>query len=335
MEIPAEFSPRVRFGEFELDPLTRELWTDNRKISLQEQSFQILAALLERPGQLVTRDDLTKKLWPRGTFVDFGHSLNTAVNRLRAVLEDSAEHPRFIESLPRRGYRFIAPVTSNGSGKTETAAQPPAPSSRVYDWPSDSGQRLQLESRAAGIPIAQSPARSIPKRWNQVAAVLILMAAGAIGYGIHRWRSHSERPPDFESLRITKLTSSGRAEDVAISPDGSYVVYSQRNHDGVGLWLHHITTGSETQILPSEDVDFRGLTFSPDGNSVYFVRTRKEIGSFKDLYTMPVLGGHAQLLTRDIDSPVSFSPDGQQFVYTEGFGPPYGNRIPNCKSRWK
>ena len=327
MEIPAEFSPRVRFGEFELDPLTRELWTDNRKISLQEQSFQILAALLERPGQLVTRDDLTKKLWPRGTFVDFGHSLNTAVNRLRAVLEDSAEHPRFIESLPRRGYRFIAPVTSNGSGKTETAAQPPAPSSRVYDWPSDSGQRLQLESRAAGIPIAQSPARSIPKRWNQVAAVLILMAAGAIGYGIHRWRSHSERPPDFESLRITKLTSSGRAEDVAISPDGSYVVYSQRNHDGVGLWLHHITTGSETQILPSEDVDFRGLTFSPDGNSVYFVRTRKEIGSFKDLYTMPVLGGHAQLLTRDIDSPVSFSPDGHQFVYTEGFGPPYGNRI--------
>ena len=114
---------------------------------------------------------------------------------------------------------------------------------------------------------------------------------------------------------------------MAISPDGSYVVYSQRDHGGVGLWLHHIATGSETQILPSEDVDFRGLTFSPDGNSVYFVRTRKEIGSFKDLYTMPVLGGHARLLTRDIDSPVSFSPDGHQFVFTEGFGPPYGNRI--------
>jgi Tol biopolymer transport system component/DNA-binding winged helix-turn-helix (wHTH) protein len=327
MKISDESSRLIRFGEFELDLLTRELRTDGRKISLQEQPFQILATLLECPGQLVTRDELTKKLWPNGTFVDFEHSLNTAVNRLRTVLEDSADHPRFIESLPRRGYRFIAPVTSNGSGRTDTAAQPSASSSRVYEWPSDGGERLPSGSRSADLHVAQSQVWIGPKGWNRVAAALILIGAAAIGYGIHRWRSHTARPPDFESLRITKLTSSGKAEDVAISPDGSYVVYSQRDRQGVGLWLLHITTGSEVQILPSEDVDFRGLTFSLDGNSVYFVRSRKEIGGFKDLYAMPVLGGHPQLLTRDIDSPVSFSPDGHQFVYTEGFGPPYGNRI--------
>jgi Tol biopolymer transport system component len=153
---------------------------------------------------------------------------------------------------------------------------------------------------------------------------VILIAAGTISYyGVHRWKSSASL--NLESLRFTKLTNSGKAEDVAISPDGSYVVYSQRDHDGVGLWLHHIATGSETQILPSEDIDFRGLTFSPDGNSVSFVRTRKQIGSFKDLYAMPVLGGHARLLTRDIDSPVSFSPDGRQFAFIEGF--PDGNRI--------
>ncbi|MGA9393449.1 MAG: winged helix-turn-helix domain-containing protein [Candidatus Sulfotelmatobacter sp.] len=322
MEIPAESSHRVRFGEFELDPLTRELWTDDRKISLQEQPFQILVALLERPGQLVTRDELTKKLWPNGTFVDFGHSLNTAVNRLRAVFGDSAERPRFIESLPRRGYRFIAPVTSNGSGKTGTAAEPQATSGQVYECSSVSEGTPPSES------IAQLQGPNTRKTWYLRAPViaLILIAAAAIGYDSYEWKSRASGP-NFDRLRFTKLTNSGKAEDVAISPDGSYVVYSQRDHNGVGLWLHHIATGSEAQILSSEDVDFRGLTFSPDGNSVYFVRTRKEIGSFKDLYAMPVLGGHARLLTRNIDSPVSFSPDGRQFVYTEGFGPPYGNQL--------
>src|SRR6202011_2782177 len=95
------------FGEFELDLRTRELWNKGKKLTLQEQPFQILAVLLERCGQLVTRDELIKKLWPSGTFVDFEHSLNKAVNRLREALDDSALQPRFIETLPRRGYRLI------------------------------------------------------------------------------------------------------------------------------------------------------------------------------------------------------------------------------------
>jgi DNA-binding winged helix-turn-helix (wHTH) protein/Tol biopolymer transport system component len=107
MGIAAE-EQRVRFGDFELDLRTRELWNKGRKLTLQEQPFQILAMLLERSGQLVTRDELIKKLWPSGSFVDFEHSLNKAVNRLREALEDSAVEPRIIETLPRRGYRLIA-----------------------------------------------------------------------------------------------------------------------------------------------------------------------------------------------------------------------------------
>src|SRR4029077_20180471 len=110
MAIASESEQRIRFGEFELDLRTRELWKNGTKSTLQEQPFQILAMLLERSGQLVTRDELTKKVWPSDTFVDFEHSLNKAVNRLREALEDSAEHPRFIETLPRRGYRLIARV---------------------------------------------------------------------------------------------------------------------------------------------------------------------------------------------------------------------------------
>lgn len=103
-------SERIRFGEFELDLQTGELLTGGRRTRLQDQPFQILVALLDRQGGLVTRDELTRKLWPNNTFVDFDQSLNKAINKLRAALNDSAGTPRFIETLPRRGYRFVAVV---------------------------------------------------------------------------------------------------------------------------------------------------------------------------------------------------------------------------------
>lgn len=101
-----------RFAVFELDMRTGELRKNGMRLRLQEQPFQVLAMLLERPGELVSRDDLRQKLWPADTFVDFDHGLNTAVNKLREVLADSAASPRYIETLPKRGYRFIYPVES-------------------------------------------------------------------------------------------------------------------------------------------------------------------------------------------------------------------------------
>src|SRR3954453_23587220 len=99
----------VRFGTFEVDLLAGELRKAGVKLKLTGQPFQVLAILLERPGQVVTREELQKRLWS-DTFVDFDHNLNTAINKIREVLGDSAESPRFVETLPRRGYRFVAAV---------------------------------------------------------------------------------------------------------------------------------------------------------------------------------------------------------------------------------
>ena len=107
---PSPSSPRVRFGAFELNLQSGELFKHGRRIKLQTQSFLILASLLERPGEVLTRDELCQRLWPSDVFVDFEVGLNAAINRLRDVLDDSPEKPRFIETLPRRGYRFIAPL---------------------------------------------------------------------------------------------------------------------------------------------------------------------------------------------------------------------------------
>src|SRR3954465_8170676 len=113
----------VRFGAFEADVQTGELRKDGVKLKFSGQPFQVLAILLERPGEVVSRDELQKRLWP-DTFVDVDHNLNTAINKIREVLGDSSENPRFVETLPRRGYRFIAPVdlqtvNTNGGGSSK------------------------------------------------------------------------------------------------------------------------------------------------------------------------------------------------------------------------
>jgi TolB-like protein/DNA-binding winged helix-turn-helix (wHTH) protein/Tfp pilus assembly protein PilF len=121
----------IRFGVFEFDPYSGELRKQGMKIRLQGQPVEMLAMLLERPGELVTRDELQKKLWPADAFVDFDRSLNAVMKRLRAALGDSAETPRFIETLPRKGYRFLAPVDAQRSSPAEAPVVVP-PSARGF-----------------------------------------------------------------------------------------------------------------------------------------------------------------------------------------------------------
>lgn len=147
----------IRFGVFEADLRAGELRKQGMRVKLQEQPFQVLALLLERPGQVVSRDELRKRLWPDDTFVDFDHSLSTAINKIREALGDSAESPRFIETIPRRGYRFIA------------VSAPPAPSP-VY---TPSGIVREVLPNVVTAALESHRAK---RRW-QIAAVVILALA--------------------------------------------------------------------------------------------------------------------------------------------------------------
>ncbi len=133
----SESTRAFRFGAFEADLRAGELRKNGLKVKLQEKPFQVLAALLECPGETVSRGELRAKLWPADTFVDFDHSLNTAVNKLRAALGDSAGRPRFVETLGRRGYRFAAPVVSMGA--TSRRSQPAAPIESLAVLPFENG----------------------------------------------------------------------------------------------------------------------------------------------------------------------------------------------------
>src|ERR1051326_4205048 len=118
-QVPARTT--YRFGVFEVDERTGELRKQGRSLKLRGRPFDILVLLLRRGGDVSTRDELRQQLWPADTFVDFDHGLNSAMNRLRDALGDSAENPRFIETLPRRGYRFIAPITAAATSATSAA----------------------------------------------------------------------------------------------------------------------------------------------------------------------------------------------------------------------
>jgi len=124
---------RLQFGPFEFDIVSGELYRQGERVRLQEQPRQVLSALLERPGEIVTRDELRERLWKTDTFVDFEHGLNTAIKKVRRALGDSAEAPAFIETLARRGYRFIARVESPGAASAAPSA--PERCSGWWRWP--------------------------------------------------------------------------------------------------------------------------------------------------------------------------------------------------------
>src|SRR3979490_3078316 len=121
----------VRFGAFEVDLRAGELFTQGIKIGVQDQPFGVLALLLEHPGEVVTREDLRQAIWPAGTFVEFDVGLDAAIHKLRTALGDSAENPRLVETLPRRGYRFIAAVEDVAAAGAGQPRRPPPPGDRA------------------------------------------------------------------------------------------------------------------------------------------------------------------------------------------------------------
>ena len=178
------------------------------------------------------------------------------------------------------------------------------------------------ESGPSAIPAAQQSSAvvaqtSAKKRvpWMVISIAAIVMVVVAIaGYKL----LSRPRSLNLQNMQITKLTDSGKASDVAISPDGRYIVYVLRDSEQQSLWVRNVATKSDVQVLPPDVVAFAGLTFSPDGNYLYFVRSDKSTTNFRYLYLMPVLGGTPRQIIRDIDTPLSFSPDGKRFSYMRG-----------------
>lgn len=279
----------LRFDVFEVDPKERELRRSGLKVKIQEQPFQILLLLLARPGALVARQELRKALWPDGMFVDFEHGLNTAVKKLREALGDSAESPRFVETVARRGYRF--------TGKVEISAAIPAfPPGR---WP-------QLSTRRNAAVLGST---------------LCVLALSFL-YLIHP-RKSDVAPPTV----VPAVTNVGEKYTPSLSPDGQHLAFAWNGGAGshFSLYVKIIGTEEPLRLTKKASADFNPV-WSPDGRYIAFCRIQK---GGTGIYIIPALGGVERKVREThwqenefyevfwYFGRLSWSPDGKSLAYSD------------------
>ena len=287
-------SPRsIRFGDFEVNIAAGELRKNGTKIKLQDQPFRVLTALLARPDEVVTREELRTELWPDDTYVDFDRSLNTAVNKLREAIGDSASRPKLIETLPRRGYRFLGRVDE--SPASDGRPNLTAPENEASD---DAAlARTQRQLRLALVACA--------------ALGLILTVVVSATFWLDRPQPGTEaRLRKFSIRPPLALRPGPSGSSAAISPDGTRIVFTSHAEDPV--WVRDLDRAKPRVIEGMERA--RHIFWSPDSNFIGFLTRR-------DVRKIAVQGGPSTVvcsLPEGLPRGGTWSPDGSSIVFSAG-----------------
>jgi Tol biopolymer transport system component/DNA-binding winged helix-turn-helix (wHTH) protein len=288
----------VQFGTFEVDLSAGELRKAGAKLKLTGQPFQVLAILLERPGEVVSREELQKRLWP-DTFVDVDHNLNTSINKIREVLGDSAESPRFVETLPRRGYRFIAPVHPGAGSdpKRQEGLQ---------------GVPLPPQTRVAREPSPQ-------RRWAFGLGGAAIMVIALVLY-------LATRPlPAPKVSGYTRITNDGRAKSFRIDAlpvivtDGLRLYFAEPANSGKRSTLNQASSsGGETSPVPTSFEQNIELGDISSNRSELLLQTFVAGESDMPLWILPALGGVPRRVGDVVGRDATWSPDGRKIAYAKG-----------------
>ena len=299
---------RAFFEQFQLDLATGELRGQNgSSVRIQQQPLQVLRLLLEADGRVISRDELRAALWPQETFVDFEHSVNTAVKKLRKALEDSVQNPKFIETVPKVGYRFLAPV----EWVTETSSNHP-PSTDVPSPITDKGASQPEGAKSLWL------SRSV--------LAIALMAAGTIALLLlYRGPLLRSKAPELSiSLAVTSV---GEKYSPSLSPDGKQLAFAWNGGTGLHFSIYVKLLGNEEplRLTRQESIDFNPV-WSPDGHYIAFCRIKK---GDNGIYIVPSLGGAERKIRdthweeRDFDQVfwyfgrLSWSPDGKLLAFSD------------------
>src|SRR5215471_1695751 len=283
MATQPQSAARLAFGPFEVNGEAGELRKRGVRVRLSGQPFQILLVLLTHPGDVVTREQLREEIWSETTFVDFEHGLNAAMNKLRRALGDAAEKSRYIETLPRKGYRFIAPLA---------------------------GLEVTVPSASEGSA-KTPPARRRRTRWMLAFSAVVAIAAAA-GWIIGSWNA----PRRIPWMPVPLTTYAGQEMQASFSPDGNQVGFAWNGERQYNFDIYAKLIGSDTllRLTSNPAPDFRPA-WSPDGRSVAFLRAFSTTRA--GVFVIPALGGAERKLAEidccqvSIDTSLAWSPDGK------------------------
>ncbi|SEC00040.1 winged helix-turn-helix domain-containing protein [Terriglobus roseus] len=316
---------RVGFGTFEADLSTGELWRGGFRIKLQSQPFRVMAELIRRSGHVVTREELQAAVWEKGTNVDFDHSLGTAINKIREALGDTADNPRFVETLPRRGYRFIAPLTV----LDEPTPASPEPGEILPPV-------LPIEAEISGAVLTPGPVELTPplplleetpsasaakhRRFGYAVAATVILLAGLVGYVAGSGRT-SLTVPVIRQVTHTQrvLPGADATESFPVTvTDGLHLFASVIRDGGVHLERITIAGGESSPItLPDEVAGPAIADISHDGSRL-LVRSHASNQSEQPLFIVPAGGGSAQRVVRVLAHDATWMPDDQSILYAAG-----------------
>lgn len=276
------------FQDLRLDTTERSLFRNDERIAITPKVYAMLLILVRNSGRIVEKDELIREIWP-DRFVEESN-LTFNMRRLRQVLGDDATAPRFVETVPRRGYRFVAAVTT--SDDAESRPDPVTATERRSSGPQLRGRLL--------ISAA-------------LASVLLFVLAGA---GFWYFSANVEADHRLATPVVSeRLSTNGGVFQAVISPDGRYIALTNSSAGKQGLWLRQIESGTNLEIVPAMDsIAYGALAFSPQGDHIYFTRYPKESGP-SALYKVPVMGGAVKLILNNAKGRISLSRDGSKVSF--------------------
>jgi Tol biopolymer transport system component/DNA-binding winged helix-turn-helix (wHTH) protein len=330
------------FGPFRLDVDERLLMRDGRMAPLPPKVFDTLLVLVQNSGRVVSKDELMQSLWP-DTFVEESN-LTQNISQLRRALSDGTAGAKYIETIPKRGYRFVANVqpvvegdVSSANGGTESGRADGEEILRLangefsiegagavngHAMPEASESVIARDKHTLHAGVEDDPEKPSRKRLTTTVALLFAgLAIVVFAFAVASRRDGkgaAQSVTAFQKITLSKLTTSGKASLPAISPDGKFVAYVVEEGDLQSLWIRQVIANSATQVVEPSEVVFTDLTFALDNNFIYYVARRKDEMSNK-LFQVPLLGGAAREITAEVDSPITFSPNGQYFAFVRNY----------------
>lgn len=308
--MPMSNQLNYEFGPFRLIPKEHKLLHNGQTVPLTPRAFDLLVVLVENSGHMVEKEELLKQVW-KTTFVEEG-TMTRSVSTLRRVFAEEDGTRQYIETIPTRGYRFVAEVTaSNGDG-----ADPGGPVERPLVAASSvaeaNGVTPELIDVAGSSTIL--PVRSRLRRYGAVGSVLILGMIAVMS--IIALRSSRARVIHFGTVEAARLTESGKIYTAALSPDGkylAYVVFASEQEVRMSTWIRQLSTHTDLQVVPAQSVLYKGVRFSPDGTFLYYVTD--DLAGHSALFQVSALGGFPRKLVDHVSSAIGFSPDGGKITF--------------------